>query len=674
MIGDVIHWSAPFVRETRRVIIGIDEEYTTRNTKFSKAQYVTRAIRWDRLRTGVSEAGRPPPFSPIIVCCGPTEQRQDVDYVCGSDIEIEPHELPKETKDDLDSLAIWYEKRTGRKAPELSGDILLVQRFFEWDKGEIGDFARRFRRRLEQFDDHRSEKIVFQTVAKILAFGRLYAEYPADPVSKARDGDPVLERAFFQLAREESHFSFSGDTNAHTGIRLTHPHLANAIYRAWFGLASDRGYRKLHLRDGIRAALGRYTLPASQRFGPLWAIAKIASGRSPVAERSTSDLRERITLIREELATILPELFDELVAQSSSPLTDFPVWTDLAVSFNLKLLPNPFSVLSAALGEAVLPASGLRLACHKLLQHRDHVPQHLDSIELIAALLERLSSWRDSDGRPWRDWAPLALDFIQKVGVTRIALAVNRVMCLYPTWPAIGKLATELTSTIDKQPISRSILLNWLDHAPSWLPSWPGVLGDVYEKTGRCDRFDLLAIQFLSENPEHGSWSFFWQYLWNDGVLDRQLLEQRALAWLGIYTLQNVAFPATSNVSVGGFDRVWQDLWRYYRTINVNSDALVLRGTHWLSIIDSNHGGWQFVWDELWQDAKDDSDRRAVLRGLADKWLDAVDLIHGSWSYIWEELWQDAKDDSDRRAVLRGLADKWLDAVDLTHGSWSYIW
>ena len=575
--GRAVAWAGNLLRQGYQVLIGIDDPASGQQAEaFASGIRQARKER-DIVYDSEVESGRQIPLPIAVVCCGPAEQREDAMRLGGGEIEITSFVLPRETRADLDELAAFFHARTGRDPPTLEGDVLLVQRFFEWEKGRIDDFARSFRTRLLNFDADRPQKKVFETVARILAFGRLYIDYPADPIESDRAEDATLDRAFVLLARDQTHFVFDvqDEMDRARTVRLTHPHLADAIYRVWFEADGDRVHRRAHLQSGFESAIARQGLPIAARLAPLWAVARLSTGRSP-GHDDVRDLTGRLDLVREDLRRVLPGLYLRArLVPAYMPLTDLPVWTDLDAYLELYLQPSPIAVLAGEIAHATAPRPGLRLACHKLLEHRERHYAHLNAADMVAGLLYRLSGWQNDNGSPWHDWAALAEDFIRKCGVRAIGDAVRRFITAAPASRQVTNLVGCLAATLAADQDSVPILLSWLDVARTSLPSWPGVLGDIYDQDGRSAEFDRLAIRFLAEQPAHGSWSYFWEYLWKENRVDGTGLEERALVWLRART------------------------------------------------VDQSDGGWKYVWEALWAAAKDDT-RRDALLAMADDRLGPV--------------------------------------------------
>jgi hypothetical protein len=663
LVGDVIAWAMPLFRDGHRVLLALDDPYTAERRSGFEIAVRNGRDEWDALRNSELEAGRDAIDPPVIICCGPTEQRESAEDSCYNDIEIASYSLRNETEDDLAELARWFEKRTGRLAPSLKGETLLVQRFFEWTNGDIGDFAQRFRKRLQAFDTGRSQTLVFDTVARILSLGRLYAEYPATALANSRIADPILDKAFIQLAEEETHFSFGNSRadNSQMGVRFTHPHLADAVYRVWYGRNSDRAYRRAHLRDGLRASLESSAVQAGQRLGPLWAIARVAIAKS--GQRLPREISDRIDLIRDELRGLLPELYHEYMSSTPAPLIDLSVWADLNAAFELDLTPHPIAALAERIAATATPMPGLQLACQKLLEHGDQPKDSSVAAVTIIGVLDRLINWRSAKGFMWRGWVDVAIELIKQIGFSPLASRIDHIAQDQRTSPFLAGLMLELTSRVSREPTARAFIINWLDHSPTWLPLWPRIIGELHENSGRCVEFDRLGFRFLSDRPHHASWGFVWSYLWDDGVVDHTLLESRGFPWL-----------KDSDPNHVGWSRVWKRLWDAAADDENRQIELVSCADHWLDVVNHSHRGWAYVWEALWLVAEDCPSRRLALVKRAEAWLDRSEINHGGWPYVWQELLNFSILETERHSDLTKQGLDWLAKVSPAHAGWPYAW
>ena len=155
-------------------------------------------------------------------------------------------------------------------------DVLLVQLFFEWRTGCLfGDFALSFRRRFLRALDRTSDKTFEKFIESLFAVNRLYVNYPIELLNKDRES-PAFDAAFWLLHKEEEHLTV--DESAHrTGVRITHPHLANAIYElaSWFPQEfQNEPQRRSYLEETILRSLAECKEPRDKTT-VLWAIARL---------------------------------------------------------------------------------------------------------------------------------------------------------------------------------------------------------------------------------------------------------------------------------------------------------------------------------------------------------------------------------------------------------------
>jgi len=158
---------------------------------------------------------------PVLVTCGPSEQRlalESREGDCGLSFEI--WKLPLATPEERGRIRTWFADRTGQAPKEASssGDSqsLMVSMVFEMVKGDLREFALRFKSRLET--EH-----LDRAVLPVLALNRLYLEAPAGCLSEEQR--ETLDR----INRDDDFLVVTvGGTER---LRLTHPHLSDEIYR-----------------------------------------------------------------------------------------------------------------------------------------------------------------------------------------------------------------------------------------------------------------------------------------------------------------------------------------------------------------------------------------------------------------------------------------------------------
>ena len=652
-VGEALVRFRDLVLAGRRLIIALDDPLApSRQGQFAEA--VQKAgDEWLRLHSqGDDETLQ----TPVIVCCGPTEQYEYGVDTLYAELDFRSYALPRESQEDLEELATWFERRTGKRAPDLDGDVLLVQRFFEWSQGVIPDFSRRFKARLEGFERPGQAITVFEIVARILAFGRLYADYPVAALESARASDDQLARDLDQLADNDDHLSFQDDGE---GVRLTHPHLADAIYREWFGRDRDRHFRKRHLLDGLRATIARPGVDPEIRLAPLWAIARLV--RAPIGGGQPDDVRERTTLIRPELRELLPELYAEIQADAA-PFSDLPVWLHLDRDLSLGLSPSPYDRLLSEIGRANEPARGLRLSCRALLDF-DSLVMTAAPLTAVTGLLNRSASWR-VEGLPWVEWSYIAVDAIRHGADQELLDSILQLVDEAPFWKGLRRCVLALQRQAPKTD-AEAVTTAWLTATEARSRDWAPVLESALARRLSPPSLGELGYRFLAANPSHSRWAPIWDLLQMAGLTDKQRHEGLALAWLGI---ESGVVPAVDQ-ETPGFDRVLSV------AISGASDAakpaLIQLGLAWLEGAPPDDGGWSYVWTALWQSDAPASSLHGDLKVKALLWL-ADQPDHFGWSFVFHALVERPR--GVDRLDLDELGFKWLSIAAQDHSGWPFVW
>jgi hypothetical protein len=161
---------------------------------------------------------------PVLITCGPTEFRQDFERDCRAEgFRVVPWHLGTLIPSETAALRTWFESRTGT-APvsgraQAEERALIISVIFEMVHGDLRPFALRFRARLveDQIED---------ALTIPLALNRLYIWSPRNWLS-------VSEQARIERINQDGDFSFLSIEGSERGLlKLTHPHLSDAIYRA----------------------------------------------------------------------------------------------------------------------------------------------------------------------------------------------------------------------------------------------------------------------------------------------------------------------------------------------------------------------------------------------------------------------------------------------------------
>ncbi len=621
-IGEAVRWCRPFLREGYQVIIAADDPFTS-----AKRVEVTNAVSLAKVEMEALKELAPNATHPVLILCGPDEQAEAFSYEMSDFVETLSYNFPHETRNDIEELRAWYRLRTGgtKLALKETEGVLIVQLFFEWATGEkLESFSRRLERRLKDFSPG-----LFEMVAKILAVNRLYALYPAAAINAELRSAPEIEAGFNQLATADGHFSLDFRTG---GYRLTHPHLADAIYRTWFGKPRDTGFRKAHICQAIEAALAFGSGP-SQRLAPLWAISRLASPHA----QGNLDTALRIDLIRQDLALVLPEIFGAHFSTTAEPLVMLPVWAALDTALQLGLAPSPVNVLINIAACAPADAQGLRLACSILLAVASEQGAARDTVRQI------LLKYGE-----WNEWPKVMLVYVKRYGLVELLPQLESFVKENP-YEARALVFTILSGDMPGDAGSgRSIVQNWFQPDDPYLEFQAGVLSAVVEAWGCAHWMRTIAVKFLTGFPGHPSWSHLWEMLPSGSLDETTEVDDLGRQWI-----------FDNNLGKQNWDRVWEKLWEYApRDKDLRQVAV-----DWLKA-QPEHGSWQFTWQKLWEATPADAD----LRQVAVDWLKAQPE-HGSWQFTWQKLWEATPADAD----LRQIAVDWLKAQP-EDPFWAFTW
>ena len=139
---------------------------------------------------------------PLIVCCGPNEQREQLCRELGEDATATWETLPHYGREDEGLFRRFFEERTGKPAVVVEDEnVLLVQLFFQWDTGSsLQAFAERFQKRMKSLDG--SGKL-FELLSQVFALNRLYTGYPLEALEQGLSLEQKV--TLEQLLEEEKH-------------------------------------------------------------------------------------------------------------------------------------------------------------------------------------------------------------------------------------------------------------------------------------------------------------------------------------------------------------------------------------------------------------------------------------------------------------------------------------
>lgn len=371
-----------------QVIIAVDDPYAPR-TQGDVEPWRKAVAELNQLQN------RGTPHAPVLICCGPTEQKLQLEEDFSDDVRVYTLNVPHDLRD-RSALERWFELRTGSPPPDVGvGDVLPVQLFFEWETGQsLSSLAFSFRKRLVEMDP---AGVVRDVVYAVAAVNRLYTGYP--PSALKSRFSPEQHDAFRNLL-EEHHFSIDEDRERH-GLWLRHPHLANALFEAWFPSARASHQRQAVVKKAILDQLSYGETPQDQT-ATLWALAKLMRMNEPFRRRLEAD----------NPGALLPDIYSAWCREHDKPLgfSHLPAWISALFAVpNLRLDPDPVTEALSRLLPKNKDEKGFRLTCHLLLAHQRQFT--LSQQEELTQKLVRILA----EAPGWREWPFIATDAVWRV-------------------------------------------------------------------------------------------------------------------------------------------------------------------------------------------------------------------------------------------------------------------
>ena len=635
LLPQAIRWSRPLLEGGDRVLFALDDLYSPNVEDDMKEVLDEVSVELAMLQQDDGLG------IPAVLCCGPSDQRFRFEEHFPETVTVTHRDLPRETREELEDLWVWFCKRTGSShdLPYAGGeDVLLVQLFFEWRTGQtLPEFAHRFRERVRGMDVASKGRLE-SLLNRMLALNRLYVDYPARAVEERRK-DPDFEEGFRLLERGEHHLQIVA-TAGLGSLRLTHPHLANAIYDAWYEPGRHEPHRRKHLGDGIWDTFN-YGEEPQERTAPLWAVARLG--------QKGADPRLQLRVERETVAILLPELYQRFILrhEGSLPTWLIPVWVELEARFpDVQLEPSPFSEGSQRIATADAPETGLRLLCHKLLQHSS--ASTTTSSETAMSGIRRFLSER----REWSEWGPVALDYLIHTRQPDLLSEVADWVLPRFRYPIASRLLTAALGRGSRNAEKLvSCSLHWLRQTNWSHPGWPRVWSSLQlllpENRELMEQGVSWLYQARPDNPSLG-------WVWN-GVFEARPNDNALIDW-GLRWL---------NKGVPGHP-AWPDIWPKVQEARPDNEAIIEQAVRWLDETDPNHPAWGYAWSKLV--GARPKNEALIERGLT--WLHKTGPDHPSLGYVWEKVFEARPNDS----ALIDWAVRWLDKAAPGHPAWSDIW
>ena len=552
---------------------------------------------------------------PIILTCGPTEFadsfQEDATY---RGFNLNCYQIRPIAAQEAEEIEVWYQQRTCKPAQRGTAftqaaeedNGLFISLAVELAHGDLKTFAQRFARRVELNGLNKALLLP-------LALNRLYLRAPYDWLARE-------DREKLATLNHEGDFNLLETADEGQIVRLTHPHLANALYLALRKPANNEAYTN-DLVDTFHRAL------TEQNANLVSQLLRLFSGR----EQGMAI--DRLSIVKlPDLALKCAKHWHELppVASDADSLADMATsWACWATT-----APNITSIMETKVLSAAL--NSLEDA-HKVWpicwQHlAKHYPQN-----------EELFSW----------------------AVTHLS---NPLFISHPTWSFVWEHC--LQHDPNHSAIWHNIGLEWLQcslRRPDWHIVWQKLLPKNSEPDWEHDPILILGRRRLRAEKDGPDWAFVLQDLLRfapDSLTSIELL-QRGATWL-----------------TGREDRAeWQYVWRaLLEQRNALPESLPLsellqRGATWLTGRE-DRADWAYVWQDLLEqrNALPESLPLSELLQRGATWLTGLE-DRAEWAHVWRALLEqrNALPESLPLSELLQRGATWLTGRE-DRAEWAHVW
>ncbi len=596
-------------------IIALDDPYTPLGDSESKSLWRESGA----LLQTLSDQGHPV----LLVCAGPTEQAELMVGNHSENFQITQHVIaPLDSNSAINELRSFFESRCNALAQvDTLGDILLVQRMFQWKIGSsIYEFAQRFKSRASTLK-------LDNILGTILAINRFYVGLPSEYLAELKPE----ERDSLDRLLDEHHFEIDNERN---GIWISHPHLANEFFNAWYPI------REKNLRTHLTQWACQFSLAHgpthAEQTAPLWALERATRpGHDPLLENRLNGIN-------------IEELIQKIWLYTTSmypliPTSILPVWVKLENRYNhLFIHSSPRQVAVQRINSS--PVDVPNIILWETLWETSQIKD--DLIEIGIAWLKVLPAKHPSWGYIWTRIRAILKDDhrLQHSGHKWLAETPPE----HGSWKYIWE---ELWLANPGDEVLAEIGKRWLRSAPLYHGSWKFVWELLWaQEEGNAELSDL-GLNWLRNAPiAHKSWQYLWKLYWlkNPG--------SPALAQMGIAWLKNAPSEHDS------WTWAWEELWKHFP----GDPNLFEIGKSWLKITDNSHPSYTYVWKALWAHSPNDDE---LLR-LGIGWLVGTPNDHKAWGVIWEIAWDQKINNNE----LFDLGKNWLNDNSSTNGAWTFIW
>lgn len=592
-------------------------------------------------------------YMPIFIACGPTEQAHlfKCDFNEYFDFYIE--ELPQETTKENDELRNWYQKRTGKQPPEICDDnSLMVQLFFQWDKHQsINDFSIRLKDRLVQGD---ISKGIFNLVSKVLSLNRLYIGYP---ITAVKNNLTPEQKDILESLENDLHLG-EREKNGIIGYWLLHAHLANALYLNWF--ETKHGSYLEYLKAAIIDSISFGENP-NEKTAPLWAISRV------IRQTTKDELCKRLD--EKDAKEVLLFVFNYLQEIHIFTISMLPVWVEIcALKPELYLTPSPIDLAINALNRNSIGETGLRLLCHKLLQHFTCFHYNKQQ-EIRNAIVELLICTTH-----WNEWVPVVKDAMVVLKDQRLYDLVLSVL-----YKDFNYNMTELLYvSIQKSPQDYkliSLAFEKLLSAPCTY-YWVEIVRELLRNSKESLNENIISWLKLHSGKKYIC--FVLKDVLNVFYIQvRDIAVQWANQWYWLdyanFVLEPLIEHEGNNKQIINFCYQWILTAKNDKSYMIEkllgsgsvTPEIISTIVTWLNEENTQNPSWLFAWEALYNVQI----ANILSFDLGMNWLRQNSKEHNAWPYIWNDLYRV----NPKNKELHEMGIQWIIQTDNDHMLWQKI-
>jgi hypothetical protein len=624
---------------------------------------------------------------PILVACGPTEQADLFRSDYGEHLNFFKHDMPHDTNNEHAVLQEWYSRRTGNPPPRIdNNNTLLVQLFFQWDKHEtIAEFSTRLKERLSLDDE---DKAILHKVSRILALNRLYIGYSLGAVRH-----DLTPRQADQLDWLEGDLHLGErEIGGKNGYWLLHAHLANSVFLNWYGNRPS-SYKEYFKQAALDCFIhGKKPI---EQTAPMWVIAQILDDKN-------IDLRSRMDI--DTARKLARDIYLEIIAKVNPlPLSILPVWIEISLSTpELKLNPDPIESAISKIHPDMVEAIGLRLTCHKLLQHYDKLTA--EEQDLLTRNILRLLS----EAPTWSGWPHILEHAIKQTRDLRF-IPLLKMRLLYPIdyraanllrlavniWPRNEEVNTLVIRTLSHAPCN----FFWCDLAKQFIQSIQKVPEAVYQwicsfRKSReiCfvlaegllldyKRFEEIALKWVEDWNREPSANYVLEPLLQNRSQDTRIREY-SINWIKVGT-GDKSFILENLLETEPTQELFEYVFHWLETegkhrrtsgylmeklldAKINSDQTLEFSLKWLS--ENIHTS--LIWPILWISCSRKYLENQTLFTLGVKWIESNEITHQFMGYVLQCL----NRMQPQHNILAIYLQRWHESLDISSPHWIHSW